>query len=96
VLSILPAVRDLVQSGVAVAMAAQPIFGRVNMNVYSAGRMLLEAGVMGDGLDMTPETAFVKLSWILGHEKKLSKVREEYHANLTGEFSDRSYLGETA
>ena len=96
VLSVLPAVRELTESGVAVAMAAQPIYGRVNMNVYTSGRLLMEAGVMGDGLDMTPETAFVKLSWILGHEKKIGRIREEYHTNLAGEFGQRSFLGETA
>ena len=42
-----------------VAMTSQCIFGKVNMNVYSPGRKLLEAGVLPSA--MTPETAYVKI-----------------------------------
>jgi glutamyl-tRNA(Gln) amidotransferase subunit D len=90
--SVLPAVKDLVKSGVPVVMTTQAFYGRVNMNVYTTGRLLQDVGVIGDGLDITPETAFVKLSWILGHEKKMAKIKEEFYTNMAGEFGERSPL----
>jgi glutamyl-tRNA(Gln) amidotransferase subunit D len=73
-----------------VAMSSQAIFGRVNMNVYSPARQLQDAGVLGSGVDMHPETAFVKLAWLLSNHPK--QVREMYSKNLRGEISERSPL----
>lgn len=83
-------IKELTESDVVVAMASQCINGRINMNVYSTGRMLREAGVIGHLADWTPECAFVKLSWVLGHEKNAKKAREEMMENLVGEISERS------
>ena len=61
------------------------------MNVYSKGRELQELGVIS-GKDMLPETAFVKLSWLLGNYPKQVKeligknLRGEINENLTKEF----------
>ncbi len=76
------------EEGVAVVMTSQCLFGRVNMNVYTTGRRLLAAGVIPGG-DMLPETAFVKLSWVLARTDDLSEVRELMLTNLAGEFWDR-------
>ncbi|RLI13706.1 Glu-tRNA(Gln) amidotransferase GatDE subunit D [Candidatus Bathyarchaeota archaeon] len=62
---LLGAVRRAVREGVVVCMASQCIWGRVNMNVYERGRDLLAAGVVPLA-DMLPETALVKLMWVLG------------------------------
>lgn len=86
-------IKSLVDSDIPVVMAPQTIYGRLNMNVYTAGRLLLEAGVIGDGCDWTPETAFVKLSWVLGHTKNMNKVKEEMLTNMVGEISERSFTG---
>ena len=72
--SILPALRQLHKSGVVLAMASQTLGGRVNMDVYSGGRLLREAGVLGQGCDWLAETAYVKLCWALGQEKEQKKV----------------------
>ncbi|MBN1274833.1 Glu-tRNA(Gln) amidotransferase subunit GatD [Candidatus Woesearchaeota archaeon] len=50
-----------------VAAAAQTIYGRVDMDVYSPGRALQEAGVLGNGSVMSPETTYVKLAWLLSN-----------------------------
>jgi len=84
--------KALIDSDVKVVMAPQTIFGRVNLNVYSAGRLLKEIGVIGDGCDFTPETALVKLMWVLGHEKKYAKVKKEMETNIAGEITERSLL----
>lgn len=90
--SIFKNVKSLIDSGIAVVMASQTIYGRINMNVYSTGRLLKKAGVIGDGADWTPETAFIKLCWVLGHEKKLEKVKELMMRDIAGEISKRSEI----
>jgi glutamyl-tRNA(Gln) amidotransferase subunit D len=87
--SILPAIKNLINSGIPVVIAPQTIFGRLNLNVYSAGRLLDEAGVIGNGCDWLPETAFVKLAWVLGHTKDMKKVKEMMLTNYAGEISKR-------
>ena len=71
-----------------VVMATQTIFGRVNMNVYSTGRKLLEAGVLGNYSDMTTETAFIKLAYLLSNYKK-DEIKRLMNENLHGEISKR-------
>ena len=90
--SVLPEIKDLISSGIPVVMAPQTINGRLNLKVYTTGRLLLEAGVIGHGADWNPEAAFVKLCWVLGKEKKMPKIQELMLANLVGEISDRSDL----
>ena len=89
---ILKEVSALVKSGIQVFLASQCIYGRVDMDVYTNGRALKDAGLMGNLCDMTPETAFVKLMWVLGHEKKPEKVKQEMETSLVGEISDRTEI----
>ena len=70
-----------------VVLAAQTIFGRLNMNVYSNQREMQEIGVLGHLNDMTPETTFVKLSWLLSNYKKDAK--DLLFENLKGEINER-------
>ncbi|MEF8834875.1 MAG: Glu-tRNA(Gln) amidotransferase subunit GatD [Candidatus Thermoplasmatota archaeon] len=78
-------IKDLVEGGTPVIMTSQCIFGTVNMNVYSAGRELLEAGVI-PGKDMLSETAMVKLMWALSLEEDTEEVMKR---NIAGEITDR-------
>ena len=70
-----------------VVLAAQTIFGRLNMNVYSNQREMQEIGILGHLNDMTPETTFVKLSWLLSNYKKDAK--NLLFENLKGEINER-------
>lgn len=83
--SVVPAVKSLIDSGIPVVIAPQTIYGRLNLNVYSAGRLLKQAGVIGDGADWLPETALVKLMWVLGHTKNMEKIGEMMTTNFAGE-----------
>lgn len=74
-----------------VIMTSQCLYGRVNMNVYSTGREILDAGVIS-ALDMTPETTYVKLCWALGQSDDYEKVKEIMHENIAGEFSKKSSI----
>ena len=88
--SIIPALKSLIDSGIPVVIAPQTIYGRINLNVYTSGRILKEIGVIGDYCDWLPEVALVKLMWVLGHTKNLKKVRELMLTNIAGEISERS------
>lgn len=80
--------KRLIDSGCVVVMTTQTIYGRVDMNIYSTGRDLLKAGVIG-GEDMLPETALVKLKWLLGNFPP-EKARELVGKNLRGEITERT------
>ncbi|MBI4441073.1 Glu-tRNA(Gln) amidotransferase subunit GatD [Candidatus Woesearchaeota archaeon] len=83
--AIIDAITSLAKTTV-LAMASQTGHGRVNMDVYGPGRMLLDAGVIGTLQNMTWETAFIKLAWLLStHDKK--EAKDLFSQNLVGEMS---------
>lgn len=90
-----PVIRDLIAGGTMVVMTSQCLHGRVCDRVYDTGRDLLEAGVI-EGEDMLPETALVKLMWVLGNAKDAGEARALMQRNLKGEYSQRSLAWETA
>jgi glutamyl-tRNA(Gln) amidotransferase subunit D len=78
------ALTKLIKGGTQVAMASQTIDGRINLNVYSTGRNLKKMGMLGNLTTMTPETAFIKLAWLLSnYDTKM--VSELYSEDLRGE-----------
>ncbi|WP_338601640.1 Glu-tRNA(Gln) amidotransferase subunit GatD [Sulfolobus tengchongensis] len=79
------------KDGIFIGMTTQCLFGRVNMNVYTTGRQLLDAGVTPLE-DMLPEVALVKLMWVLAHEQDLEKIRNMMTTNLVGEINPRHTL----
>jgi glutamyl-tRNA(Gln) amidotransferase subunit D len=84
---IIKTVREMAKETVMV-FASQCIYGRVDMNVYAEGRTNLEAGMIGNDLDMTGETAFIKLAWLLSNYDK-ETAKELFMKNLRGEISER-------
>lgn len=86
---LLPDVARLVQKGRFMAMASQCIHGRVDMKVYSTGRDLLAAGMV-PAHDMLPETAYVKLLWVLGNAKDRDEARRLFETDLVGEIAERT------
>lgn len=70
-----------------VVMSVQTISGRVDMHVYSPGRTLLDLGVLGNYSDMHPETAYIKLAWLVSNYPK--EVKELFGKNLRGELRTR-------
>ena len=83
------AVRRAVNKNVIVAMTSQCIWGRVNMNVYDSGRDLQAQGVIPLE-DMLPETALVKLMWVLGQTKDMDEAKKLLKTNIAGEISPRT------
>ena len=83
------AIQNAVKHGVVVALASQCIWGRVNMHVYDTGRDLLTLGVIPLE-DMFPETALVKLMWVLGQTQDSEEAKKLLKLNIAGEFSPRT------
>lgn len=86
--ALLNSIKKAVSSGIHVVMTSQCLFGRVNMNVYSTGRDLLKAGVIS-GEDMLPETAYIKLMWVLGRTQDPDDVKKLMDTNLAGEMNEK-------
>lgn len=83
------AIQNAVSHGVLIALSSQCIWGRVNMNVYDTGRDLLSLGVVPLD-DMFPETALVKLMWVLGQTQDPKEAKKLLKTNIAGEFAPRT------
>lgn len=70
---------------------SQCIYGRTSLTVYSNSRKLKDLGFIS-GSDLIPETAYIKLAWILGQTKSRDKVKELMETDLRGELSGRSLV----
>lgn len=67
-----------------IVMCSQCIFGRVDLDVYSTGIDIQQAGVIS-GDSMLSETAYVKIGWLLGNIKDRSKIKKEMQIDYIGE-----------
>jgi glutamyl-tRNA(Gln) amidotransferase subunit D len=88
------AIQNAAKHDVVVALASQCIWGRVNMHVYDTGRDLLNLGVVPMD-DVFPETALVKLIWVLGQTSGSEEAKKLLKQNIAGEFSPRTLPEET-
>jgi len=85
------AIKKCIKSGMTICFAPQTLYGRLDPYVYSPGRELLKAGVIFLE-DMLPETAYVKLGWVLGHKNlagNKNKIKEMMLTNISGEINKR-------
>lgn len=78
--------RETINKGIVVCFAPQTLYGRLDPFVYATGRELEKIGILFLK-DMLPETAFVKLGWVLGKTKSIEKVKKLMLENLAGEFA---------
>src|SRR6266540_670270 len=88
-------IRNAVKNDVPIFMTSQTIWGRVDMNVYVTGRDLLNLGVVPLE-DMIPETALVKLMWVLGQTRSIDKVHGLMLQPIAGEITERTAITEAA
>jgi len=86
----IPTIKRIVENGVLVVVTSQAFYGRVNANVYSNLRTLFHETKAIPGEDMLPETAYVKLGWVLAHTTKPEEVRKKMLTNYAGEISKRT------
>lgn len=76
------------EKGVHIFMTVETLWGYVQMFVYDTGRDIMELGVI-PGANLTPETAYVKLIWALGHSHDPEVVREIMLTPYSGEITER-------
>jgi len=89
--NLLPAIKKAIKNGLVVCMTSQTYYGKLGPQVYSLGRVLSDSGIIFLK-DMLPETALVKLGYVLGHKswkKSTDKIREKMLENMAGEINDR-------
>jgi glutamyl-tRNA(Gln) amidotransferase subunit D len=83
-----PALKRAIAHGVHVVMTVQTLWGYAQMYVYDTGRDLLDIGVVP--LDnMLPETALMKLGWVLGHTDDHAEVTQMMRHPVNHEITDR-------
>ncbi|MCG6962717.1 MAG: Glu-tRNA(Gln) amidotransferase subunit GatD [Acidobacteria bacterium] len=83
-----PALERAVRAGVQVMMTVQTLWGYAQMYVYDTGRDLLDLGVVP--LDnMLPETALMKLGWVLGHTDQHAEVKRLMQTPISHEITAR-------
>ena len=90
-----PALKRAIAAGVHIVMTVQTLWGYAQMYVYDTGRDLMDLGVVP--LDnMLPETALMKLCWVLGHtnvhEEVLRMMRHPISHEITGREPHNGYL----
>ena len=86
--NMVPLIREATDAGILVVITSQCLNGRTNLNVYNTGRDMLAAGAV-TVLDMLPETAYVKLMWVLANTKSYEAAKVAMQSCLAGEMSDR-------
>lgn len=69
-----------------VVIVNQCIHGPVDMNVYSKGRKQQDMGLLGHGVNSTPEATMTKLHWVLSQNMNVANAME---SNLCGEHRER-------
>ena len=84
-------IKKAIDNGMFVGMTSQCLQGRIKMTVYSAGRNLLNIGVIPLE-DMLPETALVKLMLAYGNYEN-KEIKNIMLKNIAGEYTERSILG---
>ncbi len=88
---ILESIRRGIEENVIFVMTTQCLWGPVNMNVYERGRTLQRMGVLS-GESMLPETAYVKLGWVLANVEEKKEISKLLLTNLRYEFVAREHI----
>jgi glutamyl-tRNA(Gln) amidotransferase subunit D len=88
--SIIPNLKKAIDKKIPIVIASQTLYGKVHPLVYTNLRKLsIELGCIFVE-DMLPETAYVKLGWVLAKTTDLEKVKELMLTNIAGEITERS------
>ncbi len=83
-----PAIKRAIDKGMTVAMSVQTLWGYAQMYVYDTGRDLLDLGIIP--LDnMLPETAYMKLAWVLGQTDDKDRIRQMMTTAINHEITPR-------
>jgi glutamyl-tRNA(Gln) amidotransferase subunit D len=86
----IPKLRELIKKGMFIYAVPQTLYGKLDPYVYESGRRILDTGVVFLK-DILPETALVKLGWVLAHKSWRGSLAtsQKMNENLVGEFNDK-------
>lgn len=94
--SLIPSLEKAREAGASIVIATQTLYGRTHPYVYSNLRKLSIGLDCIFVEDMLTETAYIKLSWILGHTTDINEVKQKMLENIAGEINEKhlpdSYL----
>jgi L-asparaginase len=79
-------IKKATAKGVPVVVGTQCVLGSTNLSIYKVGKSVLDAGAI-PSVDMTPESAFVKLMWVLGQTNDSKRVESMMLKSYCGEIS---------
>jgi len=83
-----PAIERAHKKGVHMFMTVQTLWGYAHMFVYDTGRDLMAKGIV-PAMNMLPETAYIKLGWVLGQTDDPEKVKEMMLTPINDEITKR-------
>jgi len=83
-----PAIERAHKAGVHMYMSVQTLWGYAHMNVYDTGRDMMKRGII-PAWNMIPETAFMKLSWVLGQTNDPDEVKRMMLTPVNDETTER-------
>jgi glutamyl-tRNA(Gln) amidotransferase subunit D len=83
-----PAIKRAIQRGMTVVMSVQTLWGYAQMYVYDTGRDLLDLGIIPMD-NMLPETAYMKLAWVLGQTEDPKRIRQMMTTPVNHEITPR-------
>lgn len=87
--SLVPAIRSATARGVPIVVCTQCLVGSTEMELYQVGRAALTAGAI-PAMDMSPETALVKLMWVLGQTRDPRTIDSLMQKAFAGELHEVS------
>jgi glutamyl-tRNA(Gln) amidotransferase subunit D len=87
----IPMIKKATAAKMPVIVTSQCLNGRICDRVYDTGRDMLKAGAI-EGEDTLPETALVKLMWVLGQTDEFDKAISMFGENLSGEINERTLM----
>ena len=88
--SLMKKLKELIDSNIPVVISTQTIYGRVHPYVYTNLRKLSVELNCIFVEDMLPETAYIKLGWVLAQTQNIDEVKEMMLINYAGEISERT------
>jgi len=86
--NMVPLIKSACDNGSIVVITSQCLSGSTNLNVYNTGRDMMSAGAISVS-DMLPETAYVKLMWVLANSSNLEEAKDKMRTPMADEMSDR-------
>jgi glutamyl-tRNA(Gln) amidotransferase subunit D len=85
----IPLIQKATDAKIPVITTSQCLNGRICDRVYDTGRDMIKAGAI-EGEDILPETALVKMMWVLGQTDDFDTAIKMLREDISGEFTART------